>query len=402
MAAKKCEMIVYCAANMVDDDTSTVGGAIDKTARPIFAQLQVSSPDTIKVKSENTGDTTQAVTVYGNREAGADINEEIDLTGQSWAAGSLEFAQINRVTIDGAHAGAIAVVSDAAVNSGTAQGGGEDYITLAAAASAVNNYYFNMVVILDDHQIRRIIRYDGTTKRAYVWPWTGSDPTGSTTYNVHEGVFLDKVPNEVTEVVSVFRAIGSPDSEEPDPIVLYGKCFHCNGSGESKDFTNVRISETDDTVASGTAQGGGDNYITLAADDTGGDDDYKNMFVKITAGTGSGQVRQVTSNTASNKRCYVRGWDTNPDGTSQYQICKSLRDKVEFALEDAVDDNGTATNRLTVPTGVSAFNDSEKTVPDGGTLEVDEAIGIWLKLTLNPGDLPAVSHYPTTTKWLSN
>jgi hypothetical protein len=392
---EKSEVLAYCAADMVDDNTSQVGGAVDKTARPVLKQPATAG--TVRIMSESAADNTQTITVKGTRLAGKEINEDIGLNGLTEVAGTLSFALLSEVSIDGSHAGACCVVF-ANVDSGTAQGGGANYIQLRADCPDID--FKNMVVILGDGQLGRIIWFDTASKRAYVWPWSGSAPTGTTTYQVAPGAFLDKVPNEVTKVISMYRKIGSPDIEEASPVVLYSKVFLSNESQESKDFMNVTISEFDDTVTSGTAQGSGENYITLKADDTGGDDDYKDKFILITSGAGSGLIRKATGNTASNKRLYVRIWGIDI-GSPDYEIHNSMRAKIKYALEDAVDDNGTADNRLTIPTGVSAFDDNDKVIP-GGDLESGQVIGLWTELTLQPGDLPAVSHWPYETKWFCN
>lgn len=60
--------------------------------------------------------------------------------------------------------------------------------------------------------------------------------------------------------------------------------------------------------------------------------------------------------------------------------------QVEFALEDAVNDNEATANRLTAPTGISAaFSSAAKNVP-GTDLAAGAAIGVWLKLSLPAGD----------------
>lgn len=59
----------------------------------------------------------------------------------------------------------------------------------------------------------------------------------------------------------------------------------------------------------------------------------------------------------------------------------------EFAIEDAVDDNGTSTNRATAPAGITGdgFSSNAKSIP-GDDLEAGSHIGVWLKLTLPAGD----------------
>jgi len=76
--------------------------------------------------------------------------------------------------------------------------------------------------------------------------------------------------------------------------------------------TNGELRET------GTATGGGSNYL----DDTNKNwatNNFVNWEIEITAGTGVGQIRYVTSNTAT--RITIRSnWTTNPDATSQYRL----------------------------------------------------------------------------------
>lgn len=65
---------------------------------------------------------------------------------------------------------------------------------------------------------------------------------------------------------------------------------------------------------------------------------------------------------------------------------------IEFAVEDAIDDNESTTNRLTAPTGIGAagFSSAAKLLSAELTLGDDElpfgsAIGVWIKQTLAAG-----------------
>lgn len=62
---------------------------------------------------------------------------------------------------------------------------------------------------------------------------------------------------------------------------------------------------------------------------------------------------------------------------------------IAFALEDAIDDNGTSGNRLTAPSGVSAFETSFATTIDvpGDNLPAQSDIGVWIRLTTNPASI---------------
>lgn len=59
----------------------------------------------------------------------------------------------------------------------------------------------------------------------------------------------------------------------------------------------------------------------------------------------------------------------------------------EFAVEDAVNDNGTATDRTTPPAGITGdgFSSTAKSIP-GTDLAAGSQIGVWLKLSLPAGD----------------
>jgi hypothetical protein len=76
---------------------------------------------------------------------------------------------------------------------------------------------------------------------------------------------------------------------------------------------------------SGTAQAGGTNTITLAADASSSNSVYNGMLVKIVDGTGAGQVRLVTAYNGSTKVATVdQNWDIVPDNTSQYKIVRRV------------------------------------------------------------------------------
>lgn len=67
---------------------------------------------------------------------------------------------------------------------------------------------------------------------------------------------------------------------------------------------------------------------------------------------------------------------------------------VEFAVEDAQEDNNTSTNRITAPAGgmQDSFSDSDKTIP-GSDLLFGDSIGVWLRLTLPAGTSPLATTF---------
>ena len=82
----------------------------------------------------------------------------------------------------------------------------------------------------------------------------------------------------------------------------------------------------DDTVddvedITGTAAGGGANYIDLDSSASTIPGAYVNCTITLTGGTGSGQEKTIQAYNASTKRATVLGdWVTEPDDTTTYSI----------------------------------------------------------------------------------
>lgn len=107
------DIIIYGAANMVEDDTSTVGGAIDKTVKILDTDL--AADDTFDVVSDDAGDTgTHTVRITGRLPNGVIATEDYSLTGTSLQSGSTTFERILKVvvTVGGSHDGIITVTEN--------------------------------------------------------------------------------------------------------------------------------------------------------------------------------------------------------------------------------------------------------------------------------------------------
>lgn len=71
----------------------------------------------------------------------------------------------------------------------------------------------------------------------------------------------------------------------------------------------------------GTATAGAANSITLPAGGSAVDNTYNHQVIQITGGTGVGQARTIAAYNGTTKVAIVsRGWRTNPDNTSVFQI----------------------------------------------------------------------------------
>jgi hypothetical protein len=204
----------------------------------------------------------------------------------------------------------------------------------------------------------------------------------------------------------------------------------------------------------GTAQGsgGGTNTIQLDTGASAVDGTYDGMVIRITAGAGSGQIRQIKRSRGADKIAFVNGiWTTAVDITSVFRISRGMvfekspseifeprrafynvaaddafgADRIffeklflknthatdslssaqvqefldalnqfTFGLAATLDDtgtNGAGNNRQVAPAAIT-FDSNAKTIP-GGVLAAGVAIGLWLKHSAPKGDSAVKSSY---------
>ncbi|MBU7005780.1 phage tail sheath family protein [Phosphitispora fastidiosa] len=138
-----------------------------------------------------------------------------------------------------------------------------------------------------------------------------------------------------------------------------------------------------DTGHSGTARGGGEGTVTLAAGASGIDDAYKGMCLEITGGTGSGQVRKVTDyDGAAGVATVDSDWTIVPDITSTYRVylLAYLGDGLDSLVwQGSVMDAGAG--NITLDEGAAATDDAYQ----GMCLEITGGTG--------KGQVRAVSDY---------
>jgi hypothetical protein len=168
-------------------------------------------------------------------------------------------------------------------------GSGNDYLTIASLTSAIlpqMNWVQSadtVIVVHEDLEPVRILR--GATDS----DWTASTITFS---------FVPKYAFDIDTHIPAYNITPSATSG------------------------NITLTASGVTSDSGTAQAGGANTITLKASSSYTTDDAPNgMFIRITAGTGAGQVRHVEDYVAATKVLTVfPAWTTQPDATSQYSV----------------------------------------------------------------------------------
>lgn len=199
-----------------------------------------------------------------------------------------------------------------------------------------------------------------------------------------------------------------------------------------------------------TAQAGTTTTITLDASASAVDSYYNGMVIRLTSGTGIEQIRQIIAYNGTTKVATVnRAWDVTPGATSGFRIAKGFyfektpseitevrrpfydasadasvaktyyekvfmknaqglltlssstvkeaadpSGKITFGVAATKDDsggNGGGNNRQVAP-GAITFDSADKDVPTGA-LGSNEAIGVWLKLSLAGGDTAQNTSY---------
>ena len=168
-------------------------------------------------------------------------------------------------------------------------GSGNDYLTIASLTSAIlpqMNWVQSadtVIVVHEDLEPVRILR--GATDS----DWTASTITFS---------FVPKYAFDIDTHIPAYNITPSATSG------------------------NITLTASGVTTDTGTAQAGGADTITLKAASSYTTDDAPNgMFIRITGGTGAGQVRHVEDYVAATKVLTVfPAWTTQPDATSQYSV----------------------------------------------------------------------------------
>ncbi len=94
------------------------------------------------------------------------------------------------------------------------------------------------------------------------------------------------------------------------------------------------------------------------------------------------------------KAFYLNNHGTLTLNNAQIQITADPEAIMDFALGTAKDDSETTTNRTVAPSAVSAFDDTQKSVP-GTTLEAASRIAVWIRMQLIADDTPKRNTFTT-------
>ncbi len=217
MSVIQAELKFYGSASMPDDDSATaIGGAISTSKKMDFSDM--SANGNVQVVSSASGDTTQTVAVSGRNAAGVLISETKTLSGTTVVPMTVNtvWERLLKAVKSGSTTGDVAVEAVTATRTGTAQAGTANDITLDSGASATDGYYNGQVIRLTSGtgsgQIRQIIDYNGTTKKAVVSSAWGTNPDSTSQFKVATGMVFDKSPAEILEVRRPFYNASAPAS----------------------------------------------------------------------------------------------------------------------------------------------------------------------------------------------
>jgi hypothetical protein len=133
------------------------------------------------------------------------------------------------------------------------------------------------------------------------------------------------------------------------------------------------------TLAQGAA---GTVRHTFAA----GEDEARSLFYGASAEAAGG------SPVTRYEKVFVKNTNGSTSLTeATVELTNDPRSDYDIILEDAVDDNGSETDRLDVPTGTTgSFGDGPHDLPGDQNLDAGEAIGVWVRQVLAAGESPSL------------
>jgi len=132
---------------------------------------------------------------------------------------------------------------------------------------------------------------------------------------VNHGPLFGSTSGAVNELTGLFDMQPVAVAEGYDELGYFPDHFvYCNPNVTTREDT-ISVGWLED----GTASAGTSTTLTDSSQ-SWTVNEFQNKCVIITNGTGQGQIRSISSNTAT--ALTVPTWDTNPDATSEYVICE--------------------------------------------------------------------------------
>lgn len=281
----------YGCANMPEADGSTVGGAVDFSKKVTFSDI--SPTGTVDYVSDSASDTATIIEVEGRDSTGATKTETKTLTGTTVVTGSQSFERLLFGAASGAGtggplanpggtsaAGNVAAISHTPVVSAhTMQAGSANSTASAPAIAKLQSGDGASVAIgqiirttggTGPNQIRQIVAINpgglGADFVAVNADWSVV-PDATTTYNVHQGMYFAKTPNQVTAVIRAF-ATATADVGGGSTRVFNEKIFAVNNNTTIA-LTVAAILKEVDPAGLYTVGGALDFALTSVLNDTG-------------------------------------------------------------------------------------------------------------------------------------
>lgn len=267
---------IYTAAVFPEDDAVTnIGGTHDFTKKCQFSDFN----GDWQVVSDSTVDdypTSRELTLYYRDFSGVILNETVLMDGTTFALGASTIERMMKgVKGGGSFTGNAAIIKQSAEYSDTLptqSGLSADQVQFPAGASSVTGAYQQMIFRANggtgDTKMLEIIDYDGATKIATMNKTVTGFFDNTTTFDVFKGMFFDKTPNEITDIVRVdydssadVAAISGGSDRD-----FYVKVFfeHTDASGSGLTATSCVVREAQDPTGLNTF--GLDDEINLSTD----------------------------------------------------------------------------------------------------------------------------------------
>jgi hypothetical protein len=304
----------YYEVTLDATDTNTLGplrlAVHESGALPVWEDFEVMpanvwdslfGADALQVHAnEITADLITATSIAANAITSAKVADGF-ITAAKLASDAITAAKIADGAIDRATFAADTGMQT--IRSNTAQAGAAGSITLDASASAVDDFYlYTMIEIVGGTgigQARIVGDYVGATKVATVVPNWATTPDNTSVFAV---VWSAVLPTTAPDSAAVI-------ADAVHDEILSGHVI-AGSLGQ-----RLQVSR------SNTAQAGAAGSITLDASASAVNDFYKDSLIFISAGTGVGQTRTVSTYTGATKVANVTpNWVTTPDNTSEFAI----------------------------------------------------------------------------------
>lgn len=258
MAVTSSDLILYGAANMPENDTSAVGGAIDRTVKILSTDMSdIGGQDTLNVVSDDAADNSQVVVVVGRDGSGALVSETFFLNGTTPDSGSQVFARVLKIVVNATYAGTITVSENSGSQALATLEGSDDapggsavlevrrpfYAATANATGGADKYLYEKIFVANTNSSGALnspyieLTNDGTSSNLIDFDLEGSvndnnsgsnrltepnggDMLGSPTWNdsakLTPGGVLGARSSGTSDHVGVWLRMYLPDGESPE------------------------------------------------------------------------------------------------------------------------------------------------------------------------------------------